>query len=226
MKTVEVIGYKRANLGKAESKRLREEGFVPCVMYGGEEQIHFYSPTILFRDVVYTADAHFVELNIEGDIHRTILQDIQFHPVSDALIHLDFLEIFKGIPVKMSIPVHLEGNAPGVQQGGKILRKIKYLTVKGLPKNMPDYIKADISELNLGQAIKVRDVEAGDFEILTPERITLATLEVPRVLRETVADEDGEGEEGEEGVEGEEGAEGATDGADTPKEGGDAGNEG
>ena len=95
MKTVEIIGYKRANLGKAESKRLREEGFVPCVMYGGEEQIHFYSPAILFRDVVYTADAHFVELNIEGDIHRAILQDIQFHPVSEALVHLDFLEILR-----------------------------------------------------------------------------------------------------------------------------------
>jgi len=216
MKTVEVIGYKRANLGKAESKRLREEGFVPCVMYGGKEQIHFYSPAILFRDVVYTADAHFVELNIEGDIHRAILQDIQFHPVSDALVHLDFLEIFKGTVVKMTVPVHLEGQAPGVEQGGKVFKKIKYLTVRGLPKNMPDYIKADISNLGLGESIKVRDVEVGEYEILTPERITLATLEVPRALR---GKEAGEGEEGEEGAEGEEGteegAEGATEGAES-----------
>ena len=217
MKTVEVIGYKRANLGKAESKRLRQEGFVPCVMYGGEKQIHFYSPAILFREVVYTADAHFVELNIEGDIHRTILQDIQFHPVSDALIHLDFLEIFKGTVVKMTIPVHLEGNAPGVLEGGKIFKKIKYLTIKGLPKNMPDYIKADISNLGLGESIKVRDVEVGDFVIITPKRITLATLEVPRALR---GKEVGEGEEGLEGEEGTE--EGATDGSDASKEGGDA----
>ena len=207
MKTVEVIGYKRANLGKADSKRLREEGFVPCVMYGGEEQIHFYSPAILFRDVVYTADAHFVELNIEGDIHRAILQDIQFHPVSDALVHLDFLEIFKGTVVKMTIPVHLEGQALGVEQGGKVFKKIKYLTIKGLPKNMPDYIKCDISNLGLGESIKVRDVEVGDFEILTPERITLATLEVPRALRgkdtEGAEGEDAEGDSPEEDGDGE-----------------------
>lgn len=211
MKTVEVIGYKRANLGKAESKRLRAESFVPCVMYGGKEQIHFYSPAILFRDVVYTADAHFVELNIEGDIHRAILQDIQFHPVSEALVHLDFLEIFKGKVVKMTIPVHLEGNAPGVQQGGKVLKKINYLTVSGLPKNMPDYIKADISNLEVGQAIKVRDVEVGEFEILTPERITLATLEIPRALRGKELDEEGKEVEGEEGVTPEAPAEGGDD---------------
>jgi large subunit ribosomal protein L25 len=193
MKTVEIIGYKRANLGKSESKRLREEGYVPAVLYGGKEQIHFYAPAILFREVVYTSDAHFVELNIEGDIHRAILQDLQFHPVSEIIMHVDFLEIFAGKPVKMTIPVHLEGMAPGVQQGGKVIKKRKYLEVKGLPKNLPEYIVADISSLGLGQAVKVRDVEAGEYEILTPERITIATVEVPRAMRgKAVA---GEGEE-------------------------------
>ena len=95
-------------------------------------------------------------MNIEGDIHRAILQDIQFHPVSEALVHLDFLEIFKGTIVKMTIPVHLEGQAPGVEQGGKVFKKIKYLTVKGLPKNMPDYIRADISDLGLGVPYRIR----------------------------------------------------------------------
>jgi len=195
MKTVEIIGYKRANLGKSEAKRLREEGYVPSVLYGGDEQIHFYAPAILFRDVVYTSDAHFVELNIEGDIHRAILQDIQFHPVSEIIMHADFLEIFAGKPVKMTVPVHLEGLAPGIQQGGKVIKKRKYLDVKGLPKNLPEYIVADISSLGLGQSVKVRDVEQGEFEILTPERITLATVEVPRAMRgKTVEDEEGEEE--------------------------------
>ena len=179
MKTVEIIGYKRANLGKSESKRLREEGYVPAVLYGGDKQLHFYAPAILFRDVVYTADAHFVELNIEGEIHRAILQEIQFHPVSEAIIHADFLEIFAGKTVKMTIPVHLEGNAPGLQQGGTLIKKRKFVDVKGLPKNMPDFIKADISELGLGHSVKVKDVEVGEFEVLTPGRITIATVEVP-----------------------------------------------
>ena len=111
MKTVEIIGYKRANLGKTESKRLRLEGYVPGVLYGGEKQIHFYAPTILFRDAVYTSDAHFVELNIEGDIHRAILQDIQFHPVSETIMHADFLEIFAG---KENLRVLLTGSMMGI----------------------------------------------------------------------------------------------------------------
>jgi len=183
MKTVEIIGYKRANLGKSESKRLREEGYVPSVLYGGKEQIHFHSPSILFREIVYTSDAHFVELNIEGDIHRGILQDIQFHPVSEIILHADFLEIFDGQPVKMTIPVKLEGTAPGVQQGGKVLKKRKYLEVKAPPEKMPESIVVNISSLGLGQSVKVKDAVKGDFELLTPERTTIATVEVPRAMR-------------------------------------------
>ena len=203
MKTVEIIGYKRANLGKAESKRLREEGYVPSVMYGGESQIHFYTPAILFRELVYTADAHFVDLNIEGETHRAVLQEIQFHPVSEAIIHADFLEIFAGKPIKMTIPVHLEGNAPGLQQGGTLIKKRKFVDIKGLPKNMPDYMVADISTLGLGASIKVKDLAEGEFEVLTPGRITIASVEVPRALRcKTAEAEDGEGEEGAEEAEG------------------------
>lgn len=189
MKVVEIIGYKRANLGKAESKRLRGEGYVPGVLYGGDEQIHFYAPAILFRDAVYTSDAHFVELNIEGDIRRAILQDIQFHPVSEAILHVDFLEIFAGKPIKMTIPVHLVGNAPGLQQGGTMIKKRKIIEIKGLPKNMPDFIKVDISNLGLGQSIKVKDAEPGEWEVVTPGRITIATVEVPRAMRGKTATE-------------------------------------
>ncbi|MEP1033278.1 50S ribosomal protein L25/general stress protein Ctc [Ekhidna sp.] len=212
MKTVEIIGYKRANLGKTEAKRLREEGMVPCVVYGGDHQIHFYAPMILFRDLVYTDEAHFALLTIEGEPEpfEAIIQDVQFHPVSEIIMHADFLQLFRGTPIKMNIPVHPVGTAPGIQQGGKLIRKVKYLQIKALPKNMPEYIEVDVSKLGLGKSIKVGELEVGEYEILNSPLVTLAGIEVPRALR----GKDAEDEEGEE----EEGEEGATEGA----EGGDA----
>ena len=204
MKTVEIIGYKRANLGKTEAKRLREEGMVPCVVYGGERQIHFYAPMILFRDLVYTDEAHFALLTIEGEPEpfEAIIQDVQFHPVSEIIMHADFLQLFRGTPIKMNIPVRPVGNAPGIQQGGKLIRKIKYLQVRALPKNMPEYIEVDVSKLTLGKSIKVGELQTGEFEIMNSPLVTLAGIEVPRALRGKAIEET-EGEEG-----GEEAAEG------------------
>ena len=108
-------------------KKLRNEGSVPCVIYGGEQQVHFSVPMILFRELVYTADAHFVNLNIEGDEYKCILQDIQFHPVNDIIIHADFLELHTGKPIKMDIPIHLVGQSPGVENGGTLVRRKKNL---------------------------------------------------------------------------------------------------
>ncbi|MEQ8336178.1 MAG: 50S ribosomal protein L25/general stress protein Ctc [Cyclobacteriaceae bacterium] len=206
MKTVEIIGYKRANLGKAESKRLRAEGYVPCVLYGGKEQVHFYAPNILFREVIYTAEAHFVELNIEGEKTRAIIQEAQFHPVSEAILHADFLQLFPNKIIKMDIPIHLvgRGQAPGVQQGGKFVHKLRKLSVKALPDNMPEHIDVDVSKLGLGKSVKVSAITPDNFEILNSSIITVATVEVPRALK-GVEGEEGEGEE----VESAEGAEGA-----------------
>ncbi|MFK7951950.1 MAG: 50S ribosomal protein L25/general stress protein Ctc [Ekhidna sp.] len=205
MKTVEIIGYKRANLGKTEAKRLRAEGMVPCVVYGGEKQIHFYTPMILFRDLVYTDEAHFASLIIEGEPEpfEAIIQDVQFHPVSETIIHADFLQLFRGTMIKMDIPVHPVGNAPGIAAGGKLIRKIKYLQVKALPKNMPEFIEVNVSELGLGKSIKVGELPGGDYEILNSPLVTLAGIEVPRALKGKDTEE-----EGEEGAEGGEGAEG------------------
>ena len=196
MKTVEIIGYKRANLGKTEAKRLREEGMVPCVVYGGEKQIHFYAPMILFRDLVYTDEAHFALLTIEGEPEpfEAILQDIQFHPVSEIIMHVDFLQLFRGTPIKMDIPVHPVGNAPGISQGGKLIRKIKYLQVRALPKNMPEYIEVDVSELKLGKSIKVGELTTGEYDIINSPLVTLVGIEVPRALKGK--DLEGEEEEG------------------------------
>jgi large subunit ribosomal protein L25 len=183
MRTVEIIGYKRANLGKADAKRLRAESYVPCVLYGGKEQIHFYSPMILFRDLVYTPAAAFVKLNIEGDEYSAILQDVQVHPVNEILLHIDFLLLTDDKPIKMDIPISLTGTSPGVILGGKLVLKLRSVKIKALPANMPENITLDVSKLDLGKSIKVSGIETMDFEILNNPRVTVASVEIPRTLK-------------------------------------------
>ena len=202
METIEIIGYKRANLGKKNSNKLREEGNVPCVVYGGDEQIHFHAPMILFRDLVYTPGANFVKLNIEGIEKDVILQDIQFHPVSEVILHADFLELQDNKKVKMDIPVKIIGDSPGVQQGGKILIRIRKLSVMAYPKNMPEFVEVDISELQLGKSIKVEDILKEQYEILNSPLVSIVSVNIPRVKIEIEKDEE-EDEEGAEGAEGE-----------------------
>ena len=208
MKTIEIIGYKRANLGKSEAKKLRADANVPCVLYGGNNQIHFHAPMILFRDLIYTQDAHFVHLNIEGEQFEAIIQDVQFHPVSEIILHADFLLLVEGKKIKMDVPVNLVGISPAVTEGGVLIHKRRKLSVLSLPKNMPSHIDVDISELQFHHSVKVQDVAAAEYEILDTKIASIAVVEMPRALKS--ADEEGEegveGEEGEEGVEGEEGS--------------------
>ena len=221
MQKIEIIGYKRANLGKNESKKLRENGNVPCVVYGGKEQIHFHAPMILFRDLVYTPGANFVKLNIEGEEKDVILQDIQFHPVSEVILHADFLELNDNKKVKMEIPVKIFGDSPGVQQGGKILMRIRKLSVMAYPKNMPEFIEVDISGLDLGKSIKVEDLLNDEFDILNSPVVSVVSVNIPRVKIE-IEEEEEEGEEGaEEGGEGGEGGEKKEGGSEGASEGGD-----
>ncbi len=188
MKTVEIIGYKRANLGKADAQKLRDEGLVPCVLYGGEGQIHFYSPMILFRELVYTNEAHFVHVNIEGEECKAILQEVQFHPVSEIILHADFLKISDDRKIKMSIPARLVGQAPGVAKGGALIRKRAALKVYGFPKDMPDHIDIDVSELDFHHAIKVGDMKLSGLEFLDPKQATIAAVEVPRAAKMAAED--------------------------------------
>jgi large subunit ribosomal protein L25 len=183
MKTIEIVGYKRANLGKSQSQQLRNEGYVPCVVYGGNEQVHFYAPMILFRDLVYTNEAHFVHLNIEGEESQAILQEIQFHPVSEIILHADFLKISENRKVKMSIPTRLVGKAPGVNKGGALVRKKATLTVYGFPKDMPDHIDVDVSSLDFHHAIKVSDMKIAGLEFADPKQAAIAAVEVPRAAK-------------------------------------------
>jgi large subunit ribosomal protein L25 len=183
MKTVEIIGYRRANLGKSSSQDLREEGLVPCVLYGGNEQIHFYSPMILFRDLVYTNEAHFVHFNIEGEEGQAILQEVQFHPVSEIILHADFLRISEDRKIKMNIPIRLVGQAKGLSKGGTLVRKRASLKVYGFPKDMPDHIDVDVTELDFHHAVKVGDMKMASLEFLDPKQASIAVVEVPRAAK-------------------------------------------
>ena len=201
METIEIIGYKRANLGKKDSKKLREDGNVPCVIYGGDEHIHFHAPMILFRDLVYTPGANFVKLNIEGLEIDAILQDIQFHPVSEIILHADFLQLKDDKKIKMEIPVKIIGDSPGVQQGGKILMRIRKLSLMAYPKNMPSFVEVDISGLELGKSIKVEELLSENYDILNSPLVSVVSVNIPRVKIEV--EEEDEETEGEEGTEGE-----------------------
>ena len=195
MQTVEVIGFKRANLGKTASKAIRAEGNVPCVLYGGEKQVHFIAPAILFRELVYTPNAYQVLLNIEGEEHKAILQDAQFHPVSETLLHADFLELKEDRKVKMDIPVKAIGVAPGVAKGGKLVMKLRKLTVRALPQDMPDYIEVNISKLDLGRSAKVGELTPGNYEIVNNPLVSICSIEIPRALRGKNMGDDEEGED-------------------------------
>ena len=188
MKTIEIIGYRRANLGKTGSQKLRDEGLVPCVLYGGDEQIHFAAPMILFRDLVYTNEAHFVHLNIEGVESQAILQEVQFHPVSEVILHADFLRITESRKIKMNIPARLVGQAPGVAKGGALVQKRSSLKVFALPKDMPDHIDVDVSNLDFHHAIKVGDLKIGNLEFVDPKQASVAVVEVPRAAKMAAED--------------------------------------
>ena len=187
MKKIEIVGYQRANLGRTESQAIRAEGNVPCVLYGGQEQVHFYAPAILFRELLYTPNIFEVTLNIEGTEYRAILQESQFHPVSDALLHADFLLITDKKPIKIAVPVRLLGIAPGVQKGGKLVTRVRKLRVKGTVENIPDFIDIDVSGLDLGKSVRVGQIQVKNIELLEAASNPVASIEIPRALRGTVA---------------------------------------
>ena len=192
MKNLEIIGFKRANLDGASLSELRESGNVPCVVYGPgiKEQIHFYSPIILFRDLIYTPEVHMVSLNIEGTIIKAVLKDAQYHPVSEAILHADFVAYAEDKPIKFEIPVKVSGSSPGLAKGGKLELKTRVLKVKGLAKDFPDVIPVDISNLDLGKSFKVEDLDVEGFEILTNPNVSIVTIGVPRALRGKKAGEE------------------------------------
>ncbi len=187
MKTILIKGNKRSDVGTSSAKSLREEGMVPCVLYGGNENVNFAVYREDFSNLVYTPNTYKVKLDIDGQSYQAILQDIQFHPVNDTIVHVDFLRVFDDKPVTISVPVKLVGNAAGVRAGGKLLQKIKKLKVKGFIKDMPDSIEVNIDHLELGKSIKVGEVKADKITILDSPANALVSVLATRASKEAAA---------------------------------------
>jgi large subunit ribosomal protein L25 len=194
MKTILLKGEKRAELGTRSSKEIRRKGQVPCVMYSeGNEGTHFAIYQADFKKLVYTQNAYKVRLDIEGEMHDAVLQDIQFHPVSEMIIHADFLSVSDDKPVVIEVPINVVGNSPGVRAGGKLVKKINRLKLKGLLKDMPDYVDVEISKLEIGQSAKVRDISVENIEIIDAPANAIVSVKTTRALMQAAAAEAKEG---------------------------------
>ncbi|MGA0956450.1 MAG: 50S ribosomal protein L25/general stress protein Ctc [Flavobacteriaceae bacterium] len=181
MKSIEIKSTIRENTGKTSTISLRKEDNVPCVLYGGKEVLHFFATEISFKNLVYTAAAHTVVLDFGDKKVNAILQDIQFHPVSDKILHADFYELHDDKPITMEIPVILSGTAPGVLNSGGVLRRNKRkLKVKAIPAKLPDSIDVDISSLELGDKYYTSQVESEDFEILHSDNTVICQVRTSR----------------------------------------------
>ena len=206
MKSITINGSKRESVGKAATRALRNAGKVPCVVYGGEAPVHFSAEALAFQKLVYTPDVHTVVIALEdGSQTDAILQDIQFHPVTDRILHIDFYQIFDDKEVTMDIPVRVTGNSRGVRNGGVLRIVNRKLRVKALPKDLPDYIEADITEMRIGNKMYTSAIETGNYTIMHPDNTVICQVRTSRVAIEDEEEEEEEGAEGE-GAEGGEAA--------------------
>lgn len=187
MKTISISGSLRENVGKKGAHELRTREMVPCVIYGGKEQVHFSALEKDFKSLVYTPDVHLVKLDVGGKTCNAILQDIQFHKVTDKILHIDFLEVLPGKAVVMEIPVRTTGTSEGVREGGKLYVKLKKLKVKGLPEKFPDNISIDITKMKIGDSVRVGDIKIDGLQLLNAPNVTVVAVRVTRAVVEEVA---------------------------------------
>ncbi len=181
MQSITIKGSKRESVGKKASKALRNAEMVPCVLYGGESPVHFMAEEKSFKPLVYTPNAHTVVIELkEGERFEAVMQDIQFHPVTDKVLHIDFYQLFEDRAVNMEIPVKLIGSAPGVMNGGRLMFRNRKLTVKALPANLPDVINIDISKLKIGGTISVGDVLSEDYIFMHPDNTSIVQVKTSR----------------------------------------------
>ena len=202
MKSLAISVKERENVGKSSSKALRNQGKVPCVLYGGEKKVCFYGHENDLRKLVFTSDVFLVELDIEGQSTKCVMQDIQFHPVTDKILHIDFLEVFDDKEVTVEIPVILNGISIGVRNGGNLLFRRNKIITRAIPADLPDAIEVDISELRIGQFIYIKDLRSEKYSFLAPDNAVVVGVKTARAaIEEEVEEEEGEAEgEGEEGA--------------------------
>ncbi len=198
MKSIEIKGELRESLGKKSTKNLRKKQHVPCVLYGGEKNVHFSVFENDFIKLFFTPNTYLLDIVIGEKTYKAILQDAQFHPVTDGILHVDFLEIAEDKAVKISIPIHTTGFAKGVKEGGKLQQDIRKIKVKALPGNLPDFVEVDVTNVGVGQSIKIGDLQFENLELLDPKSNVVAAVKVTRAAKSAGGEEEmleGEAEE-------------------------------
>jgi len=189
MKSITIKGSQRESVGKVATKALRNAGQVPCVLYGGDKPVHFSANEKSFTNLVYTPNVYTAKIELDGQTFEAVLQDIQFHPVSDKILHVDFYQLFEDKPVTMEIPVKLVGNSKGVMIGGALRHNIRKLKVKAIPANLPDFIEADITELEIGNKLYVTELKDEKFTILHPDNTVVAQVRMSRNAAKATTEE-------------------------------------
>ncbi|MFV5687625.1 50S ribosomal protein L25/general stress protein Ctc [Flavobacterium sp. ZT3R25] len=181
MKSITIKGSERESVGKVATKALRNAGLVPCVLYGGNQAVHFSAEVMAFKNLVYTPNAHTVEIDLgKGKSFNAILQDIQVHPVSDKILHIDFFQLFDDKEITMEVPVKVVGTSKGVLAGGVLRLNTRKLKVKALPKNLPDFIEADITPLEMGNKLYVTKLANDNYKLVHPENTVVAQVRISR----------------------------------------------
>lgn len=184
MKSVLLSGSLRANVGKKDAKATRVAGKVPCVLYGGKSQVHFSADEAAFKPLIFTDAVQTVDIEIADQKFQAILQDVQYHPISDKIIHVDFLEVSNSKPVTIAIPVQIVGSAPGVREGGKLVKKQRKLKVKALLNDLPDTIEVDISNLGIGNSVRIKDLTTPKVTFLDGGNIEVVAVTSTRASRQ------------------------------------------
>lgn len=185
MKTIEINGTFRNELGKKYTRQLRKAGNVPCIIYGKEKNINFSAHENSFKKLVYTHEAHLVDLNLDGQVFKAVLHDLQFHPVTDRILHVDFVQVFDDKPIIMDVPVVITGDSVGVKAGGKLSVKRRHLKIKGLAQTLPDHIEIDVTDLKIHNSVKVGELKLDKIEFLDPKIATVVTVSTSRVALKT-----------------------------------------
>ncbi len=180
MKSITIKGSERESVGKSATKALRNAGLVPCVLYGGNQPVHFSAEEMAFKNLVYTPNAHTVVIDLGGTTHNAVLQDIQVHPVSDKILHMDFYQLFEDKEITIEVPVKVTGTSPGVLGGGILTLNTRKLKVKALPKNLPDYVEANISDLQMGGKLYITKLHSDNFKLLHPDNTVVAQVRISR----------------------------------------------
>ena len=192
MKSVSISGSLRENVGKKDAKAQRVQGMIPCVLYGGKEQKMFVVEEAMFRDLLYTPEVKYVELNVDGKTCNAIVQETQFHPITDRLLHVDFLEVVDGKPITIEIPFKITGTSPGVLKGGFLHKRVRKLKVRGLLEHIPENITADISNMDIEDVIRICDINIDNLSIIdNPNKVIVSVNQTRNVVATEEAGEEG-----------------------------------